>query len=42
MEQRACFWKPFGSKRVNKSQKLSKSVEKYFYPIFSSFWDKLS
>ena len=31
---RACFWKPFGSGRVNESQKLRKSAEKYFYPTF--------
>ena len=39
---RACFWKPFGSARVNESQKLLKSAEKYFYPTFFSFWAKLS
>ena len=42
MDNRACFWKPFGSERVNESQKLLKSAEKYFYPTFSSFWAKLS
>ena len=42
MHNRACFLKPFGSKRVNESQKLLKSAEKYFYPTFSSFWAKLS
>ena len=42
MHNRACFWKPFGSERVNKSQKLLKSAEKYFYPTFSSFWAKFS
>ena len=42
MNNRACFWKPFGSERVNESQKLLKSAEKYFYPTFSSFWAKLS
>ena len=36
------FWKPFGSERVNESQKLLKSAEKYFYLTFSSFWAKLS
>ena len=38
MKKRACFWKLFGSERVNESQKLVKSVEKYLYPTFSSFW----
>ena len=42
MHQTACFWTPFGSERVNESQKLSKSLEKYFYPTFSLFWAKLS
>ena len=37
MNQRACFGKLFGSERVNESQKLLKSPEKYFYPTFSSF-----
>ena len=37
MNRRACFWKPFGSERVNESEKLPKFVEKYIYPIFSSF-----
>ena len=36
------FWKPFGSERINESQKLIKSAEKNFYPIFSSFRVKLS
>ena len=40
--KRACFWKPFGSERVNEFQKLLKSPEKYFYPTFSSFSGKLS
>ena len=39
---RACFWKPFGSERVNESQKLLKSAKKYLYPTFSSFWAILS
>ena len=39
--QRICFWKLFGSERVNESQNLVKSDEKYFYPTFSSFWAKL-
>ena len=34
--------KPFGCERVNESQKLLQSAEKNFYPIFSSFWAKLS
>ena len=42
MDNRACFLKPFGSERVNESQKLLKSEEKYFYPTFSSFWAQLS
>ena len=42
MHNSACFWKPFFSKRVNESQKLLKSAEKYFYPTFLSFWAKLS
>ena len=35
MDNRACFLKPFGSERVNDSQKLLKSAEKYFYRTFS-------
>ena len=42
MHERSCFWKPFRSERVNKPQKLLKSAKIYFYPIFSSFWPKLS
>ena len=42
MNQRICFWKLFGSQRVNESQNLVKSDEKYFYPTFSSFWAKFS
>ena len=42
MHKIACFWKGFVSERVNESQKLLESVEKYFYPTFSSFWAKLS
>ena len=42
MDSRACFLKRFGSERVNESQKLPKSTEKYFYPTFWSFWAKLS
>ena len=37
MNQKICFWKLFGSGRVNESQNLVKSDEKYFYPTFSSF-----
>ena len=32
MHNRAGFWKPFGSERVNQSENLLKSVQKYFYP----------
>ena len=42
MDNRACFWKSFGSEHVNESQKLLKSLENYFYPNFSSFWARLS
>ena len=42
MLKRSCFWKPFGSERVNEPQKLLKSAKKYLYPTFSSFWAKLS
>ena len=42
MHDKASFLKPFGSERVNYSQKLLKSAEKYFYTIFSSFSAKLS
>ena len=42
MHNSDCFWKPFGSERVNEPQKLLKSAEKHFYPTFSSFWAKLS
>ena len=42
MDNRACFWKPFGSERVNEFKKFLKSAQKYFYRTFSSFWDKLS
>ena len=42
MHNRACFWKPFGSDRVNDFQKLLKSTEKNFYPTFSSVLAKLS
>ena len=41
MNKSGCFWKLFGSERVNESQKLLKFAEKYFYPTFSSFWAKL-
>ena len=33
MHNRACFWKTFGSERVNESQKRKKSAEKYFTSI---------
>ena len=42
MQNKACFWKSFGSERVSESQKLLKSAQNYFYPTFSSFWAKLS
>ena len=42
MHKRAFVWKSFGSERVNESEKLLKSAEKYFYSTFSSFWAKLS
>ena len=42
MHKRSCFWKPFGSERVNESLKLLKSAEKYFYPTVSSFLANLS
>ena len=42
MHKRSCFGKPFGSERVNESQKLLKSAEKHFYPTLSSFWANLS
>ena len=42
MDNRASFWKPFGSEHVNQSQKLLKSAEKYFYRTFPSFWAKFS
>ena len=42
MHNRACFWKRFGSERVNEPQKLSESAEKYFYDTFLSFWAKSS
>ena len=33
MHKTAWFWKPIVSERVNESQKLSKSLEKYFYVL---------
>ena len=39
--KRSCFWTPFSSQRVNGSQTLLKSARQYFYPILTSFWDKL-
>ena len=42
MHNRDCFWKPFGSERVNESEKLLKFAENHFYPTFSSFWAKLN
>ena len=42
IHSKAFFSKPCGSERVNESQKLLKSAEKYFYSTFSSFSAKLS
>ena len=42
MHERSCFWKAFGSERVNEFQKLLKSAGKYLYPTFSSFWANMS
>ena len=42
MHNRAFSWKPFGSERVNESQKNLKSAKKDFYPTFSLFWAKMS
>ena len=42
MHNRDCFRKSFGSERVNESEKLLKSAERYFFSIFSSFREKLS
>ena len=42
IQKRACFWKVFGSERVNEYQELLKSAEKYLYPTFPSFSAKLS
>ena len=42
MHNRVSFGKPFSNDRVNDSQKLLKSTEKYFYPTFSSVLAKLS
>ena len=42
MYNRDCFWKPFGTERVNESQKLLISAEKCFFATFSSFGAKLS
>ena len=39
--ERSCFWKLFGSERVNESLKPRKNAEKYFNPSFSSFWVNL-
>ena len=41
MHNRASFWKPIGSERVNASQTHLKYTEKYFYSTISSFWDEL-
>ena len=42
MHKSYCFWKHSRSERLNESQKLLKSAEKYFYPTSASFWAKLS
>ena len=42
MPKKSCFRTLFGSERDNGSQTLMKSVPQHFYPILSSFWDKLS
>ena len=42
MHNRDCFWKPFASELVSKTQKLLKSAKKYFYHNFSSFLTNLS
>ena len=42
MHERSCFWKHFGSERVDESLKLLKSAEKYLYPTLISFWANLS
>ena len=42
MDKRSSFWKPFGSERVNKSQKLLKPGEKLLYLTFWSFRARLS
>ena len=42
MHKRCCFWKPYGSERANKSLKLLKFAENYFYPTFSSFLANLT
>ena len=42
MHNRDCFRKPFGSERLNESEKLRKSAKTWFSPTFSSFWAKLS
>ena len=41
MQNSACFWKLFGSERLNKSQKFLKSAENYLSGTFSSFLVKL-
>ena len=42
MHKTASFRKPFGSERVNKSQKLLESAKEHFYPNLASFWAKSS
>ena len=42
MYKRPCFTTPFGSQRVNGSQKLLKSVPQHFYLIVLSIREKLS
>ena len=42
MYQISCFLKTFRNERINESQKLVKSSEKYFCTIFSSILPKTS
>ena len=42
IHERSCFWKHFGSERVNEFLKLFKLAEKYLHSTFSSFWANLS
>ena len=42
MHNKSSLRKPFGSERVNESQKLLQYAKKNFYPTFWSFWAKFS